>query len=47
MRYKLTSKDLMDKLDESNQRIDTLASNINIMKTEIEYRRKTNNIAET
>lgn len=38
MRYKLTSKDLMDKLDESNQRIDTLASNINIMKTEIERR---------
>ena len=38
MRYKLTSKDLMDKLDESNQRIDTIASNINIMKTEIERR---------
>jgi hypothetical protein len=38
MRYKLTSKDLMDKLDESNKRIDTLASNINIMKTEIERR---------
>lgn len=38
MRYKLTSKDLMDKLDESNQRIDIIASNINIMKTEIERR---------
>ena len=38
MRYKLTSKDLMDKLDESNKRIDTLASNINIIKTEIERR---------
>ena len=38
MRYKLTSKDLMEKLDESSKRIDSLTTSINIMKTEIERR---------